>query len=662
MKKYSFWGVLLTVLLMMLLSHGITGQQVAAESLLLPLTPPCGTLGGSVVYADPMDTIGAGGWHIEWGDGAAMPVLETVSGYNGQALRLTYDLGSTKGAWVQVHRDFATAQDWSDGDHLRFIHQGTQPNSIEIGLVSNEVLTPPDYPNYFGSSWNSSTHVPWWTYATWDLKDFFRTDQQRIKHPFPDLSQVNGVFISVVNKAPEDRGGTGSFILDDLAVVNISSRAVPTSFDPLPSSPAVTQAAQQAAAWVAARQQPSGLLKSWQEEVNDFSWLYDQALGLIVLSQTDIARAGALAAELHTLQNGDGSWYSGYHYNDGAAITNNKDIGPIAWLVYALTVYYPHEPDSTKAEAAYQDARQGAGWLASRQGADGSLSGSITEWNLDVWWAFQAADYTTQANRLKNYLLGQVWDSEMGRFRSSANTRQIFLDNQTWGAAFLRAVEHDEDARKALSYARSTLLTTSSDGGVCGFDGAGPFSVWNEGTLQYIAAGGENSPYYWAQMVAQQAGDGGMPNSPEPVVPIAQNPNNCTDPADENFCAYIVWLSHWHGIAPTAWLYFAATGGPYPPYPPASRNAAPLRNYHTTATPVLTWNHVSNATTYEVQVDSSITFTLPLDFSAEVPGDTLSVITTALTNGTYFWRVRAKFANGTVGAWSATDRFIVDVP
>ncbi|MBZ0276751.1 MAG: hypothetical protein K8I60_11425 [Anaerolineae bacterium] len=381
-----------------------------------------------------------------------------------------------------------------------------------------------------------------------------------------------------------------------------------------------------------------------------------------MLSETDLPKARLLAEKLHSLQNADGSWYFGYHYLNSAAIDFQKDTGPIAWTVYALTTYYAHETDNAKANTAYQDAREGAGWLTARQAADGSVSVGITEWNLDTWWALQAAGYPVQADRLKNYLLSQVWDSNMGRFRSSATTRQIFLDNQTWGAAFLQAIERDDDARRALSYAQATLLTTSSDNVVCGFDGAGPFSIWNEGTLQYIAEGGANSAYYWGEMVAQQAVDGGMPNSPEPVTPIPQNPGSCTQPATDNFCAYIVWLSHWHGVAPTAWLYFAATGGPYPPYPPSLLNAVPSRNYFTTDIPTLSWNRVTGATQYEIQVDNTRTFTAPLSFSATVPANTLYATTTPLLDGIHYWRVRAISQDGIPGAWSAIESFIVNVP
>jgi hypothetical protein len=86
---------------------------------------------------------------------------------------------------------------------------------------------------------------------------------------------------------------------------------------------------------------------------------------------------------------------------------------------------------------------------------------------------------------------------------------------------------------------------------------------------------------------------------------------------------------------------------------------APRRNYFTTGTPILTWNRVTTATQYIIQVSKSSTFVGALAFTATVPADHLSVqITPALTEGIYYWRVSA---NG--GAtWSVIDGFVVDLP
>ena len=193
-----------------------------------------------------------GDWQVSWGNGAMLRTPTIVPGLNGQALQLNYNLGTAKGAWVQLRRDYNSGLDISGGDHLRFYYRGTTTNTLEVGLTSR------DAENYFASSWNSVTQVPWWTYATWDYRDFLKGDQQ----PFPDFGDVRAIYISVANK-DGDVGGVGSLIIDELQYLNVATRTVPSDFEPVTVPPTVTQ---KAAAWVAARQQPSGLLQSWQEE------------------------------------------------------------------------------------------------------------------------------------------------------------------------------------------------------------------------------------------------------------------------------------------------------------------------------------------------------------------------------------------------------------
>ena len=515
------------------------GRHEAAMS----VDPPCGMPGGTSI--DHMETIGA--WQVSRGNGAISATSTIVPGLNGQAIRLDYNLGTAKGAWVQLRRDYSSGLDISGGDHLRFYYRGTTTNALEVGLTSRAGE------NYIASSMNSVTQAPWWTYATWDYRDFLKGDLQ----PFPDFGDVRAIYVSVTNK-DGDVGGAGSLIIDELQYLSVATRTVPSDYEAVTVPLTVTQ---KAADWIAARQQPSGLLQSWQEEyprdpAKDFAWLYDQALSLIVLSETNLVKAGQLASTLHTLQNPDGSWYNGYHFTTLNPADMGKPVGANAWLVYALMRYYWRSGDQT----ARQDALEGADWLAALQRPDGSLPGEAltslgaspgTEPNLSAWRAFQALRYRAQADRLKTYLTEQAWDSSMGRFLSSGTgypprgRYEILLDNQTWGAAFLHAIGRDEDARRVLTYARWTLLVDPPRGGVCGFGGSGPFSVWNEGTLQYIAAHGENSQYYVDQMIAQQAADGGLPGSPD------------------DFAGYKEWLTRMHGVVPTAWLYFAGTGGPF---------------------------------------------------------------------------------------------------
>lgn len=89
-------------------------------------------------------------------------------------------------------------------------------------------------------------------------------------------------------------------------------------------------------------------------------------------------------------------------------------------------------------------------------------------------------------------------------------------------------------------------------------------------------------------------------------------------------------------------------------------SSAPARNYYVINTPSLTWSRITGASTYEIQVDDTQTFSSQLDFTATVPSDQLSITTTSLTKGTYYWRVRACPVTGACGSWSLVDSFAVN--
>ena len=87
-------------------------------------------------------------------------------------------------------------------------------------------------------------------------------------------------------------------------------------------------------------------------------------------------------------------------------------------------------------------------------------------------------------------------------------------------------------------------------------------AVWNEGTGQYVAAGGKAADDFLQELLAQQRADGAMPGSPN------------------EFSGGGVWTTRWHGVAPTAWLYNALNGEPFPDnassiYLPALLNHSP---------------------------------------------------------------------------------------
>jgi len=94
------------------------------------------------------------------------------------------------------------------------------------------------------------------------------------------------------------------------------------------------------------------------------------------------------------------------------------------------------------------------------------------------------------------------------------------------------------------------LRLPAQGGQLFGFDGqGGPWSVWNEGTAQYVATGGQGANDLIQEILAQQEINGAMPGSPD------------------EFSGGGVWTTRWHGVAPTAWLYFALTCEPFHPSP-----------------------------------------------------------------------------------------------
>jgi hypothetical protein len=99
-----------------------------------------------------------------------------------------------------------------------------------------------------------------------------------------------------------------------------------------------------------------------------------------------------------------------------------------------------------------------------------------------------------------------------------------------------------------------------------------------------------------------------------------------------------------------------------PPTPPLP-NAAPTRTWYASPTVTLTWDNITWAQEYQVEVspDSMFVSKLTLPNDGVVSANTLSLTVTVLNEGTYYWRVRARHASGWK-AFSKGEAFTVDVP
>lgn len=99
---------------------------------------------------------------------------------------------------------------------------------------------------------------------------------------------------------------------------------------------------------------------------------------------------------------------------------------------------------------------------------------------------------------------------------------------------------------------------------------------------------------------------------------------------------------------------------PTPEITPDAPNAIPHRTVFTTHTPTLTWNRLSWATRYDIQIATTTNFSTSLVYEGSTTGPELEhLVTQTLDDGLYYWRVRGVRASG-AGNWSAADEFVVD--
>jgi hypothetical protein len=86
---------------------------------------------------------------------------------------------------------------------------------------------------------------------------------------------------------------------------------------------------------------------------------------------------------------------------------------------------------------------------------------------------------------------------------------------------------------------------------------------------------------------------------------------------------------------------------------------APKRNYYDIHTPKLTWSRVTWAQSYQIEIDDDLAFGSPT--VASVAAEDL-FFTPTLSNGIYYWHVRAMKNDVEVGNWSAPQSFVVSAP
>jgi len=488
------------------------------------------------------------GWSVEK-DTGSLGSLALVDGLQGKAIELTWDIGS--GQWVQARCDFSAPLDLSAKDLFGLSLRGSASEARRVSVMFRDADGV-----FFGADLDGINPISrWMINLPLPKRLFYHYFSVGTPNTQIDWSRISGLFIAVKAISAADSGGSGRLAIDQIQADAAGLWTAAANFEPiLPHA----RASQFACAYLQAQQQESGLLQSWKEEASPRGYLYDEALGLLVLSRegvwvnqtavNDAAQAAdRLAGFLIAQQKADGHWARAWNPHSGQQLTDDGWVGDQAWGALAMKEY---SLKSGSAGAALK-AEACAQWLISQMDASGKIAPS-TEGTLDTFWALTSTHHGTEAGRVRDYLLGTVWDADLHTFWRGYGTSPdpvVAMDCASWASFFLRhpAVQHPEMGREALSFVRRTLLTTNHDGTLQGFDGMGPVSLWAEGTGQYVCAGGPDAAYFRDVLLSLQRPDGGMPGSTE----------------DWSSTAY-GWLSTYTGVAPTAWLYFALTRAPFP--------------------------------------------------------------------------------------------------
>jgi hypothetical protein len=98
--------------------------------------------------------------------------------------------------------------------------------------------------------------------------------------------------------------------------------------------------------------------------------------------------------------------------------------------------------------------------------------------------------------------------------------------------------------------------------------------------------------------------------------------------------------------------------------PPSIPAENPVLGFYVTRSVTISWNAITWASGYEVQISRSSTFATLVHSDNTLPASTLSIITpTLIDNGVYYWRVRARKPDGNwPTTWSATGIFQINAP
>lgn len=311
--------------------------------------------------------------------------------------------------------------------------------------------------------------------------------------------------------------------------------------------------AQKAQVFISSQIKGVGLVDSYQEDGEDVSYVYDNALAAMAcMSMNNYGLAKRIFDALCNKVQKDSTYgipYESYNFNTGKPVSSNLYSGNTAWLLQALNIY--QKKRSSRVYYAIQ--KKLADFLIGCQdSSDGGIKGDTTvswkstEHNIIAHAALRnfgrlnnLSSYVNAADKVKAFLASSaVWDGE--RFNQGKNDTARVTDVQALGVLLLGS-----SYSSALTYAEKYLKLTDyyNSKSVTGFDFNSDLdTVWLEGNLQmamafYKSGNTTKGGYYYDEAAKTIQSDGS--------VLLATSTGSASD-----------WwtLQAWRAIAPTSWL------------------------------------------------------------------------------------------------------------
>jgi hypothetical protein len=409
-------------------------------------------------------------------------------------------------------------------------------------------------------TWENLAHIDRWCNKLVILKSQFSNYQSF------NWSAVTVISFAVIMNAmdPTDTEAD-SGVVSFHNLIAASSDGFVRALDPEPvtdySSQELQNIRMQAAAAIRDRQNPNGLITTWNEDGS--SWLYGQGLALRVLTEEGTWDDGqavndfALAAQAHARflaghQAGEGYWPRAWHAATGTIRVNLEAdntvwMGDFPWIPGSLAYYYRKSgdvsvlPSLLKARTFLYNLIEPSGKvntinMITRQQSEVS---NYEGYAATLYCLLEQGD-TVMAQQVMDYVMQTGWDEYFRLWREGPATSRLVLLVNTWMASLAARLGYEEHALDALSLV-GKLLYTRGGGGNWGFDGIGPVAMWYEGTLSYIAAGGPGSNSLFSGIVPRINADGTVPAYNENLGSVAG-----------------IWAVNWSSLDATSWLYYAA--------------------------------------------------------------------------------------------------------